>query len=330
MQEKNSQRYEEDEIDLRELFKTLILNKGKILLLTSFITLAAATYAFLVPKTFEATAIVKLGEYKLADTNTNTNTNTNVVVDNAAELTKELEVLFINLLKNEKEREAWIEKVVLVKNQKNLFELSAQGHSNELATLEIKKVIEYVQLKHKKVLDDLKEFRESQIYQAEGQLVLLKTKTLPSLKEKIARYKKDIQIYEDNFKSVQQNLKEIKKTNPTLATMQINEQKYMSDMLIKLKDSLENFENQKDSMEIIQISKLEEQLNTLKTLMKPYNYKNTEVIGNIMTNDYAIKPKKMLIVVVAFVSGLILSIFLIFFMEFIKGMRKEEKITPNN
>jgi len=48
-----------------------------------------------------------------------------------------------------------------------------------------------------------------------------------------------------------------------------------------------------------------------------------------MTNDYEIKPKKMLIVVVAFVSGLILSIFLIFFMEFIKGMRKEEEITPN-
>ena len=96
-------------------------------------------------------------------------------------------------------------------------------------------------------------------------------------------------------------------------------------MLITLRDSLEEFENKKDTIEMVEITKLEEELNTLKSLMKPYNYKNTEVIGNIILNDYAVKPKKTLIVIVAFVTGLILSVFLVFFLEFIRGIRKEDE-----
>lgn len=47
-------------------------------------------------------------------------------------------------------------------------------------------------------------------------------------------------------------------------------------------------------------------------------------IGNIVIDDNPInKPKKTLIVVVSFVSGFILSIFLVFFMQFINSIRKE-------
>lgn len=52
--------------------------------------------------------------------------------------------------------------------------------------------------------------------------------------------------------------------------------------------------------------------------------KNTEIISKkIGTNP--IKPKKKLIVVVAFITGFILSIFLVFFIEFIKGFQEEDK-----
>ena len=57
-------------------------------------------------------------------------------------------------------------------------------------------------------------------------------------------------------------------------------------------------------------------------------YKNvtmTQQIGNILINDEPInKPKKKLIVSVSFVTGIILSIFIIFFMQFIQGLKKEE------
>ncbi len=317
----NIPRYEEDEIDLRELFRTLMKRKKFIILFTAVITIAAIAYAYAVPKVYEAKVILKIGEYKLA----NANANAKIVIADAAELSKELEILFIDILKNEKERESEIESIGLLKKQNNFLEISALGSSNKLAISEVDKVVSYVQANHKKTLDDVMKLHETNAKLIEGKLGLLKNKTLPSIKEKIARYKKDIKIYETNFLRVQHNLQKIKSVNPTLAAIQINEQRYLADMLIKLKDSLEQFENNKNDIEVVQIANYEEDLNALKVLMKPYNYKNTEVVGNIMTNDYAIKPKKKLIVVVAFVTGFILSVFLVFFMEFIQGMKRDDE-----
>jgi uncharacterized protein involved in exopolysaccharide biosynthesis len=50
----------------------------------------------------------------------------------------------------------------------------------------------------------------------------------------------------------------------------------------------------------------------------------TKQIGNIQIDNNPINmPKKKLIVVVSFVSGFILSIFIVFFMQFINSIRKE-------
>ena len=49
----------------------------------------------------------------------------------------------------------------------------------------------------------------------------------------------------------------------------------------------------------------------------------THVIGSISISEDPIKPKKKLIVVVAFITGLMLSIFLAFFLEFIQGVKRE-------
>lgn len=51
----------------------------------------------------------------------------------------------------------------------------------------------------------------------------------------------------------------------------------------------------------------------------------TEQVGDIVINSTPFnQPKKALIVTVAFVSGFILSIFLVFFIEFIKGFKEEK------
>mgnify|MGYP000673870203 CR=1 FL=1 len=50
----------------------------------------------------------------------------------------------------------------------------------------------------------------------------------------------------------------------------------------------------------------------------------TKQIGDIQINNNPInKPKKSLIIVVSFLSGFILSIFIVFFMQFINSIRKE-------
>lgn len=318
-QENTQQQMQEDEIDLRELWKTLLKRKMLIAAVTLAVTIVAVAYVLLATPIYEVKVTLKVGEYKLA-----ANANANVTLANSAELVKELEIVFIDVLKNEENRTAWIERVDLAKKVNNYFDILAQGLSNESAIRELKKVVDYTQKEHQKTLDDVKEFREAQIKQAEGKISLLKNKTIPALKEKILRYTNDIKIYEKNFIAVQENLKEIKSSNPTLATIQINEQRYLADMLITLKDALEKFESEESEFEVLQIPKLEEELNTLKALTKPHNYKNTEIVGTILTNDYSVKPKKKLIVVVAFVTGLMLSVFLAFFLEFIQGSRQEE------
>lgn len=51
----------------------------------------------------------------------------------------------------------------------------------------------------------------------------------------------------------------------------------------------------------------------------------TKQVGDIEIDNNPINmPKKKLIVVVSFVSGIILSIFIVFFMQFINSIRKEE------
>ena len=60
-----------------------------------------------------------------------------------------------------------------------------------------------------------------------------------------------------------------------------------------------------------------------------YRYKGarvlmTQVVGKVTVDTEPIKPKKKLIVIVAFISGLMLSIFLSFFLEFIKGTKNND------
>ncbi len=58
-------------------------------------------------------------------------------------------------------------------------------------------------------------------------------------------------------------------------------------------------------------------------------YKNkimTKQIGDIKISEEAINDKKALIVTVAFITGFILSIFLLFFIQFIQSIKKSLKL----
>lgn len=71
--------------------------------------------------------------------------------------------------------------------------------------------------------------------------------------------------------------------------------------------------------------KLNEQIDKLNYNITEYNIKNSDVVGNYIINEYPIKPRKKLIVIVTFVSSLILSIFIVFFLNFFSAERECEK-----
>ncbi len=84
-----------------------------------------------------------------------------------------------------------------------------------------------------------------------------------------------------------------------------------------------NLKNEKNVLLSIKTAKLIETKNNLESSLLSHNYKNTAVVGAIITSDDPMKPKKMLIIIVAFITGIILSIFLVFLLEFIKNTKEE-------
>ena len=88
----------------------------------------------------------------------------------------------------------------------------------------------------------------------------------------------------------------------------------------------DNLKNAEVELNINFEKRLEELKNSLvleKLKLANDRVKNSDIVGEILTNDFPVKPKKKLIVAVAFVTGFIISIFLVFFIQFIQGIRKE-------
>ncbi|ACM92415.1 chain length determinant protein [Nautilia profundicola AmH] len=74
-----------------------------------------------------------------------------------------------------------------------------------------------------------------------------------------------------------------------------------------------------------QITDIKLKIADLKTKISPINITKTHIIGTIKQNPNPIKPKKKLIVIIAFITGLILSIFLVFFIEFVKSLKEQNQ-----
>jgi len=72
------------------------------------------------------------------------------------------------------------------------------------------------------------------------------------------------------------------------------------------------------------ISKLKEKKQKLELSISPLKLTPTHVVGDIDMLDKPIKPKKMLIVMVSFVTGLLFSIFLAFFLHFLQSLRQNK------
>ena len=247
MQEKNY--IEEDEIDLSELFKTIMKRKFVVIFSTLFITIASAIYAFTATPMYEVKALVEIGSY-----NKNPLFNTSTVIP---------EIDNFLLLTFEKDE---INKIVVkkLKSSSSLFEIKVTDTSNDLASSYVMQIMQYIQYKHKIELEEKLNDKKSQ-YNLLGKQINEKEKILKS-------------IDMNNISSTQ-----------LLYFMSVQEQ----------------------------LDKVAVKYLNLKTSLLPYNYKNTHIVNSILTDDKPVKPKKKLIVIVGFVTGFILSIFLVFMLEFI-------------
>jgi capsular polysaccharide biosynthesis protein len=269
--EQNRQYIEEDEIDLKELWKIVVKRKKFIFLFTTILTVLVIAWVLIRTPIYEARALIEIGNYNNNNYNNNNNNN-KVILDNASQLVQKLNILFIDMTKNIKDKKTNISSIKVPKDSKEFIEIKSTSTSNELAIKEIQKVINYIQTQHQKILDSIKKERKNSYNITKQQL-------------------------EKNTKLVQNlNIKDI-------STVEMLE-------FLRTKENIGNM-----------ITKQ----NNIKNLLLSHNYKNTKIVGKIIINDYPIKPKKKLMVTVAFVTGLILSIFLVFFLEFIGKSEEETK-----
>ena len=307
---------EEDEIDLKELFKTIWAKKIFIVIFTLVVTILAGFYAYSKTPIYEAKALLEIGEYKINNTTKNS-------VDDASTLEKKLSTIFIDMEKNLKDKTSEISNISVVKGLKNFLEIKSESTSNEEAKNEILKVLTFVQNEHEKILDDVKKQKEMELRNIDLQISDIKSKSVALIDKKIENNIKNLKSLEEQLKQVDENLKKIDTLNPSLAALKLMEKRDITNSINTI--TIQNFEleSKKDELLTTTLYKLEESKKIIELSLLPHNYKNTQIVGEIMTNDFPTKPKKSLIVAVAFVTGFIISIFLVFFIQFIQGIRKE-------
>ncbi|MCK9338190.1 MAG: Wzz/FepE/Etk N-terminal domain-containing protein [Arcobacteraceae bacterium] len=310
---------QEDEIDLKEIFKTIWAKRVFIVGFTLLVTLVSAIYVMLKTPVFEARALIEIGDYKLDN-----NHNNKVIIDNASQLEKKLSTIFIDMKKDSIEKEFVISSISVPKGMTSFFEIKAEAISNENAIKGIHEVVAFIQEEHQNILNDVKMRREFELKNIDFQILDIKEKKVSLIDKKMDLHNQNLIDLEKQLNLIDENLRNIQSLNPSLAALKLMEKRDISSSIISITTQLYDMENQKNELLTTIIYKLEENKRIIETLLAPHNYKNTQIVGNIITNTNPTKPKKSLIVVVAFVTGFILSIFLVFFIQFIQSFKEEK------
>jgi uncharacterized protein involved in exopolysaccharide biosynthesis len=311
---------EEDEIDLKELFKVLVKNRGFILLFTFIVTLGSVIWVFTRTPIYEASALLEVGHYQLYDSKSNSNSK--VALDSASSLAKRLNILFIDMLKGEKDRLAWIDSIKVSKNNKNFIDIKALATSNSLAIKEIENLVSYVLYKHLKILDDIREMRELEIKNIDSKISNIKNKEVTLLQQQIDTQRENLQDFKSQLRLLNKNISKIEKKDPSLTALKLMEKRDLYTYIAELNMKLMELQSQKDTLETTMISDLMQNRRLINSMLLPHNYKNSGIVGETIVKSYPVKPKKSLIVIVSFVTSLILSIFITFLMEFVRDAKK--------
>ena len=263
-----------DEIDLAELARVLWSSKKLIASITATVTLFAALYVFNKTPIYEASSLVEIGSYKLHNNNNNNNNNNKASLDSSEDLSRILNILFIDMAMNEKGRDFEITSISVPAKVNNFIEIKSEAHSNEIASRAILKVVSYIKKNHQNKLDNVLSDRRSRVKSIDQQISTIKNKQLELL-------------------SIDENL------NGESALL----------------NSIQLISMINGELGVESVSRLINERNELTLLLNDQNYKNSEIVGQVITSDYPTKPNKKLIVTVAFIAGFILSIFLVFIMN---------------
>jgi len=310
---------QEDEIDLRELVLKLWDKKLFIILFTGFVTLSSICYSLVKTPIYKASAMIEIGNYK-----TQVNDINGTLLGDEKTISEKLNMIFDKKNKDENPR-SYMELIETSKG-KGLIKVVSFGLSNNLAVKKIREVLSYMNHEDKEALDRLKFDKQLLMKQVNCQINTIKNTNkvfeyMISLREK--RLEK-LQMTLTNFggkSKLIEKLDSSSRLSEIIGSIRVLSISYQLD---KINESIYELRI-KYQENISKLDTLEDQKERYKFLLLPKNYQNTQIVGKILTDKYPAKPKKKLIIIIAFFTSFILSIFLVFFIEFIKSFKNEEK-----
>jgi len=255
--------YEEDEIDLKDIIKTILKYKKFIIAFTLFATILSAIYAYTKTPVYQTSTNVQLGYYD------------KVVTQN--------EILPKTFLDP-------YESILLIKNLPHVS--SADFFKQK------RKSVEYI-LKISVNTTSINEGKQA----LNNAIEFLRKKENKKISLYESNIKSQINTLNDFINKLSNENNDLKKNLQT----QTNPKIYQT-LLTSISNNIEKIHQAK-----LQIIQLKEKLQKINKL---------QVISKISQNQ--IKPKKKLIITIVFITSFIISIFLVFLMEFIKSLKESE------
>lgn len=344
----NSQTVQNETIDLRELFSILKKRKKLIWSVTALFTLLAVIYAFTLTPWWQVNATLEIGNY------VDNKTGEAIYLENGEGVSERLNIKYIDIYKHVKGQDIKVTSIKSSKKNPQFISITAIGKESKHAVNEIQKITDILQNKHQIIIEEIIAKKQSILDGIDRDIFQIKHLKIPGIDEEITYIKSaELPFIDKKIASIESNLKNSLKqkddaiknltslnNEASLAALrmaQIQAQEYrISENEIKLIDlntqkqqllstTLPTLVRNMERLQKIDLAALREKHKLAMLSMQSHNYHNTEIIGNIITQEAPVKPKKKLIVIVAFIAGLMLSIFLAFFLEFLQGIKREEE-----
>ncbi|WP_223155798.1 GNVR domain-containing protein [Campylobacter concisus] len=94
---------------------------------------------------------------------------------------------------------------------------------------------------------------------------------------------------------------------------------------ILVNDKLPSLQRELVNLQTEELNKLLDQRSLVELALKPYNYQNTQMVSDIVISNKPVKPKKTIIIAIAFLSSLMLSVFGVLVYDTIRDRINKDK-----
>jgi chain length determinant protein len=108
-----------------------------------------------------------------------------------------------------------------------------------------------------------------------------------------------------------------------LVSVELENMQAEKDILVN--DKLPSLQRELVNLQTEELNKLLDQRSLVELALKPYNHQNTQIVSDIVISNNPVKPKKTIIIAIAFLSSLMLSVFGVLVYDAIRDRVNKDK-----